>query len=332
MKIVYLQHKDSSVFNYRFDRPLGSLGAKKRRMLLKKNEEITLDELGKRWKKNADIVVIKYIDHRHTLDVLYTMRNEAGFKVVIDIDDNIWQAPVLVSSDINRHANRILMLTESVKCADYVTVSTEPLKTALEPLNPNIAVLKNYIEPSEWTFKRKAHKKTRIGWVWSPTHLPDVSEVSDALREIAKRDDVEIVVFGTDKDIFDFKTTNIPAVKYTEYPKVFMEAGIDISIAPLADNEWNKCKSNIKWLESTMAGAAFVGSRVYPYEFSIKEGKTGYLAKGKNQWMKRLNYLLDKPEKRAELVANAKKVVLEKYADNHEFAEFYGNICPERSR
>ena len=81
-----------------------------------------------------------------------------------------------------------------------------------------------------------------------------------------------------------------------------------------------------------MAGAAFVGSRVYPYEFSVKEGKTGYLAKGKTQWMKRLNYLIDNPEKRAELVANAKKVVLEKYADNHEFAEFYGNIRPERSR
>lgn len=331
MKIVTLQHKDSAVFNYRFQRPIiDGLGGNKQKKLLKENEEIQLGELAKRWKKKADVVVIKYIDHRHTLDVLYTLRNIGGFKVVIDIDDNLWQIPIDNPNHgtLKQFSNRAIMLIESIKAADWVTVSTENLKAILEPINSNIEVLPNYIDPSEWKFKRKKHKKVRIGWVWSPTHIPDMPEVAKALKKISQRGDVEIVIFGTEKDIFDFPTTNIKGVKYTEYPRVFMEEGIDISIAPLANNEFNKAKSNIKWLESTMAGAAFIGSNVYPYEFSVKDGKTGYLAKNTSQWIKKMTYLIENPEKRAEMVKNAKKEVLEKYSLSNleKWRKFYEGI------
>jgi len=311
-------------------RPLvRGIGAKVRRSVLRANEEIQISELAKRYKKNADIYVIKYIDSRHTLDVLYTMRNEAGFKVVVDIDDNLWQIPVgnIAMGSAGQHANRIMSLTESVKCADWVTVSTAPLKEALRTLNSNIVVLPNYIDPKDWKFKRKKHKKVRIGWVWSPTHIPDMFVVWDALREISKRDDVEIVIFGTELQVFkDIVTTPIAGVNYKEYPRVFMEAGIDISIAPLEDNDFNKCKSNIKWLESTLAGAAFIGSKVYPYKHSVKDGRTGYLAQNTNQWLKKLTYLIENPQKRAEMVKKAKEEVLRDYTSGECFKKFYQSI------
>lgn len=328
MRIAHLQHKDSSVFNYRFDRPLGSLGAKKYRTLLQKNKELTLQELADRWKKKCDILVIKYIDDFHTLDVIYTLRNLGAFKVVVDLDDNIWAIPPgnPAMGNPKAHANRCFMLSESVESADWVTISTEPLKKAIENLNDNIAVLPNYVIPSEWNFKRKKHKKTRIGWVWSPTHGLDMGEVIDPLTEISKRDDVEIVIFGTSVDVFPFKTTNIPGVKYTEYPRVFTEAGIDISIAPLESNSFNECKSNIKWLESTLAGAAFIGSNVYPYKKSVKHGITGYLAKSKKDWFKHMEYLIENPMKREELQKNALKVVLENHTSNKQWKDFYTYI------
>jgi len=332
MKILCLKHKDSSVFKYRFDRPLiENLGAKYQRTLLRKNEKIRLDKLAERYKKKCDVLVIKYLDQRYTLDVLYTLRNIGKFKVIVDIDDNVWQIPVgnIARGDIKEYVNRSLMMAESVKCADWVTVSTEPLKIALRPLNDNIAVLPNYINPKEWNFKRKTHKKVRIGWVWSPTHIPDNAEVEEALKFINQKykDVAEIVIFGTDKNIFDFDTINVPAVPYYDYPETFTEAGIDISIAPLADNEFNRCKSDIKFLESTMAGASFVGSKVYPYEFSVKHGKTGYLAKGKNQWIKHISNLIENKEKRDELVKNAKKEILERTPkDKKQWEAFYKYI------
>lgn len=328
-KILGIRHKQSAVFNYRFDRPLGALGAKFRKTLLRKNEELPLGDLAKRLKKLGDIWVIKYVDHRHTLDVIYTMRDLVGAKVIVDIDDNVWQIPVgnISRGDIKTFSNRAMMTIESVKAADYVTVATQPLMNILKPLNENIAVLPNLINPDDWVYRRKKHDKVRIGWVYSQTHTPDISVVTEALKTIHETygDRVEICIFGVTHDIFPFPTTNIPPVLYTDYPKLFTEAGIDISLAPLADNEFNKCKSNIKWLESTMAGAAFIGSKVYPYETSVKQGKTGYVCSSKSQWVKYISWLVENEEKRAELVANAKKEVLGKYnfKTNTEWGDFY---------
>lgn len=330
MKILALQHKASAVFQYRMNRPLSQFDTTFRKKILNKNDKCTVGDLAKRFKRYGDIWVIKYIDQFYTLDVLHSMKKAVDAKIVVDVDDNIWQIPIgnVAHGDFKTFSNRAMMMAESVKAADWITVSTEPLKQILLPLNQNIEVLPNYIDPKEWKFKRKKHDKVRIGWVWSPTHIPDNIEVREALKEINERykDKAEIVIFGTDKNIFDFDTVNIPAVKYDKFPKVFTEAGIDISIAPLADNEFNKCKSNIKWLESAMAGAVFIGSKVYPYEFSVKQGKTGYVCNGKNQWIKHISWLIKNESKRKELVESARKEVLEKYSDGKKWLTFYNSL------
>ena len=194
--------------------------------------------------------------------------------------------------------------------------------------NDNITVLPNFIDTKEWKFKRKKHKKIRIGWVWSPTHIPDIPVVAEALEKIYDEysDKVEIVIFGRETNLFSFPTTNIKGVRFDEYPKVFTEAGIDISICPLDDNDFNKCKSNIKWLESTMAGACVVASKVYPYEYSIKHGKTGYLASTTGQWVKHLSNLIENEDKRKELQANALREVLDKYSSGDKWIKFYQSL------
>lgn len=322
MKILSIRPNEKAVATYRQTRMLSTLGAKFRKELLRKNENIQIGELAKRFKKLGDIWQIKYIEDRHTLDVLYTMRNAVGAKIVIDIDDNVWQMPLRNIAifkknglgDYMSHSRRCINLIESIKAADWVTVSTEPLKNKLKTINQNIVTLPNLIDPKEWKFKRKKHDKIRIGWIYSPTHIPDIDVVKDAIKEIYKKyqDKIEIVVFGTTIDIFDeVPITKIQGVDFKDYPKMLTEAGIDISICPLEDNEFNKCKSNIKWLESTLAGACVVASKVYPYETSIKDGKTGYLAKGKSQWVKKISYLIESEEKRNEMTSNALKEVLE---------------------
>ncbi|NCD17235.1 MAG: glycosyltransferase family 1 protein, partial [Actinobacteria bacterium] len=262
------------------------------------------------------------------LDVIYSMRNIEKFKVIVDIDDNIWNTPIgnATFTDGKLQAQKIVALTESVKSADYVTVSTEPLKEMLSPVNDNVVVLPNFINPEEWKFERKKHDKLRIGWVWSPTHFPDMQIIQKPLEKILKKYPVEMVMFGTEKNVFSFDTTNIKGVKYTEYPKAFMEEGIDISIAPLSDNDFNKAKSNIKWLESSLAGACFVGSRVYPYQKSVKQGKTGFLCNKEASWVNTLSKLIENPSLIQEVAKNAKEQVIKNYSSNKEWENFYASI------
>lgn len=331
MRILCIRPKESAVWNYRMTRPLKNY-AVFRKSLLRKNEKVRIGELAERLKRIAPVWNIKYLKDPHTADVLVSMRNLAKAKLVMDIDDNIWQVPI---GNIVRQKDGwdtfVAVNTSLVECADWVTVATEPLKQALLPLNKNIVVLPNLIDPSEWNHNRKKHDKIRIAWVWSPTHFPDIPIVADALERIYNeyKDQIEIVIFGRENNMFKFPTTNIKGVRFSEFPKLFTEEGIDISICPLADNDFNKCKSNIKWLESTMAGACVVASNVYPYEHSIRNGKTGLLAKTPGDWIKHLSNLIERPELRKELHKNALEEVLGKYDINKDtqWQLFYKTLC-----
>lgn len=327
--MLIIRPKESAVTNYRY-KPLLKLGAKFRKSLLRKNDKLTIGELAERFKKIDDVWVVKYLEHAHTADVLFSMRNAVKSKIIMDIDDSIWANPNCPKEDAKRYFDRAVVGLEMVKASDKITVSTEPLKEQLKDYNDDITVLPNLIDPKDWKFKRKKHDKIRIGWIYSPTHARDVAVVREALREVWEhyQDKIEIVIFGTTIDILDIPFIKEESVRYDQYPKKLTELSLDISIAPLENNEWNKCKSNIKWLESTMAGAAFIGSAVYPYYTSIRNRKTGFIAKNKKDWINYLSLLIENEEKRKEIVENAKKDVLEFYniEKDNRFRLFYENL------
>lgn len=135
------------------------------------------------------------------------------------------------------------------------------------------------------------------------------------MNEIKEKygDKVEIVIFGSNLQVFDFEPEHHWGVKFKDYPKKLTELSLDISICPLEDNPFNQCKSNIKWMESAMAGVPVVASNVYPYETSIEHGITGFLVKDNNDWTKYLSKLIDNPELREKMAKAAKEEVLEKY-------------------
>lgn len=316
-KILGIIPRRSAVTVYRVIRPLEKIGGKIRFSLLRKNERIKTDLLAERIKKQGDIWVVKYIEDFKTANLIAWMRNKTGATLVVDVDDNVWQVPYgnATLNNMEAHTKRGIMTLELIKAADALTVSTEPLKILLKKFNSKIGVIPNLIEPKDWKFKRKKHDKIRIGWIYSHTHIPDIKVIKGALNKIKDKygDKVEIVIFGSKLDVFEFEPTHYWGVKFADYPKKLAEIALDISVCPLEDNEFNRCKSNIKWMESSLSGAAVVASKVYPYEYSIEHGKTGYLATSENQWVKHISNLIENEDKRKEIVANAKKVILEKY-------------------
>jgi glycosyltransferase involved in cell wall biosynthesis len=126
-------------------------------------------------------------------------------------------------------------------------------------------------------------------------------------------DKIRIEVLGGEDGIFyDIPYHTIPAVPFTEYPKKLKELGWDIGLAPLSETEFNRGKSNIKWMEGTMAGQAMVVSDMPPYAM-IENGKTGFKAKSKRQWKKALDVLISDKEIRDKMVREARKLILQKY-------------------
>ena len=101
-----------------------------------------------------------------------------------------------------------------------------------------------------------------------------------------------------------------PEVQESEYPLFMLwfstKVRWDIAISPLQDTAFNRCKSDIKFLDYSAIGAAGVYSRVPAYEATVRHGETGWLAENNTEaWVEALEALLTDDELRDRIAANA---------------------------
>ncbi|HLW77571.1 MAG TPA: hypothetical protein VKS01_11315 [Bryobacteraceae bacterium] len=216
--------------------------------------------------------------------------------IVFDTDDALELVP---PQNLNFAAlqPRLPIYHHLLRAADLVTTTTPALADHLRAANPNVMVLPNSVDPEEWT-PREHSGELRIGWSGSPTHFADLNLALDAVRDLQKRYPFTFVLQGlcmektmdelwenlkkqTSKKFFDsplgrsikhfrekldgLKYEFHPSVAVHEHARRVCDLRLDIGIAPLADDRFNRNKSCIKFYEYAMAGALTVASQVTPY-------------------------------------------------------------------
>ena len=88
--------------------------------------------------------------------------------------------------------------------------------------------------------------------------------------------------------------------------------GLDIALAPLADNNFNRAKSNLRVLEYWAADYPVIASPVLPYKF-IKDDKDGLLAMEQYEWFDAMERLVKDENKRRQLIKNGRKRLEEEF-------------------
>lgn len=268
-------------------------------------------------KEKGDIWVCKMADNEG-IDHLYgSHRDFTGAKFVLDLDDDPEHVN-LDHPDYDELADRQDMRIRMLGIADHIIAATENIKATVKKHNPNVTVIPNAIDPKIWKVKstvKKDLKTIRIGWMSSGSHfsdLPLIQKVQDDILE--KYPNVEFhfagMVWGDEEG--DRVYHHNGTTGYKEFPQFYANLNIDIAIAPLKDNQFNNCKSNIKWLEAAMLSIPTVASDVTPYK-DIDHGKTGYLASTPGQMTKYLSWLIEDKDKRVEMGKAAKEEALKNW-------------------
>jgi hypothetical protein len=227
------------------------------------------------------------------------------------------------------------LIERMARRADLVTVSTGPIKDAYSHLNDNFRVIRNAIDPSIYTTSRPRPEhggsKPRVVYYGSTARMRDYGgypndrgkweggyagkAVQDLRKELWN---VFIGVNpGTEHVIAPFFDE---AFQYIENIKGFAEilaaSHGDIGIAPLGGDEFDRCKSELHWLEYAMVGAAFIGERFKygqaPYSM-VRHGVDGLLAKGRQEWYDAVKSLVRSKDLREQLAGAAKERVLKEY-------------------
>jgi glycosyltransferase involved in cell wall biosynthesis len=306
---------------YRLINPLEKLGCivKKSRFIIGGAERAL------EMKKLADIWFVKP-SYFETTVILVTDKNFAGAKLVLDLDDHPFVTDPKHPA-YEHFQSKIEDLKFIIENSDHIVVSTEPLKQVVKPYNDKITVIPNAIDPKIWNVKNAKHKdgKIRIGWVGSHSHVADIEVVENAIPFILKKyPNVEFhnAGIGAVNDPLKREFYHMGTKGYKDFPSWLAGLGLDIGIAPLKDTEFNRCKSNIKWLEHAMLEIPMVLSDVYPYTYSVEHGKTGYLAKTTGQWIKYLSWLIESEEKRREIGKMAKETVLKDWTIDKQLPKY----------
>ena len=83
-----------------------------------------------------------------------------------------------------------------------------------------------------------------------------------------------------------------------------MIAGMDINLAPLTSNTFNRAKSENKWMEAALVKIPTVASDIGAFHAMVENGRTGILCQNLEQWEEALRALIEQPQYRR-LIAEA---------------------------
>lgn len=221
---------------------------------------------------------------------------------------------------------------DQMKMSNGLIVSTEYLRDELEIVNPNVWVIPNAIDFDIWDKlkepKKKKGDKVRIGWAGGGSHIDDLEYIEQVVNlMLDKFTNIEFVFLGGVIPSLRNKKRVSGLYKWypiNEYPQMIKDLQIDIAIAPLRDNLFNRAKSNLRWLEYSALKLPTVASDVEPYRKCIEHGKTGFLAVEPEQWVDYLSELICDESFRKKIGKQAYDEVKSKF-NVKQTAIFYAN-------
>lgn len=216
-------------------------------------------------------------------------KRKFGYRLVLDYDDIIWKDVVpayngnrIDTEAVGKHIDSCL------KYVDEVCLSTTRLAELWVDRfgceKQYVSVVPNFV-PRAWygrARRRIADKitKPKILYGGSPAHFKDDDRGDFAgcwipwLIDTVLDGRAEFHMFGrreqTHPMFFDISDRIVwhPWTSPWEWGSTLRDTGCDIFMAPLCENEFNCCKSNLKLLEASACGMALLGSSFPrgPYE------------------------------------------------------------------
>lgn len=331
MRILYFPGKYPFCYYYRGYLPAIYSGQKSVSSFLRSDKldfkKITEDA------KEVDCIVFQRPQFEATLGVIRLLKSQ-GKKIIFENDDTYLVNVGIMLDRLENDKQRAIaqelsdMTNKILAECDGAIASTPFLAEEFKKINPNVAVLKNCIDPMD-EFKCKENKtgKFRIGFIGSVTTNDDYIHIKDQIKQLDDRGDITIVVFGIHykdgsslsfmKDDKNFWSSlkNVEWQSYVpinEYMYTLSKLALDLIIIPREESYFNKCKSNLKFLEASLLSIPVVAQS---FEDSPYTQDKGYLTLVENnsEWYTTIISIKDDYKKHKDVAKQAHDYVIENY-------------------
>jgi len=257
--------------------------------------------------KGQDLVVVSRTALATIDDAELVIEQTAGGRrLAVDIDD-AFHLMDESHPQFHEYSDRIDALICLLEASSMIWCSTDALRESLDDSQAKKAtVLPNTIDPRLWRRYKKGHHSARVGgsleilYMGTATHAPDLDMILPSLERLASEHPMSFrfTTIGLVQTTPDPPwMRRIPTPDRPEYPRFArwlrnQAHEFDVGIAPLVDSEFNRLKSDIKFLEYTALGLPLIASSVGPY----RRVEPVDLCESPDEWYKILaNLVTDRP-------------------------------------
>lgn len=222
-----------------------------------------------------------------------------GYLMITEFDDHPSRWPFIAENDY-----------ATFRCAHAVQTSTEILAHELAPYTAEVAVFDNQMAslPLERQLSSTGPVTIFFGAFnrqaeWAPL-MPVLQEI---IATYGDRLQFQVI---HDRDFFLALPTRLKSFTdmcpYDRYLEIM--AGCDLTFLPLSDTLFNRCKSDLKFIECAAHQVAVLASPVV-YGPSVVEGQTALLFRSAEEFGEKLRFLLNNPVQRIAMANRAREWV-----------------------
>lgn len=236
-----------------------------------------------------------------------------GAKLVADVDDWFEEVPAGNLVVDQWQGKRKRWYEGLLNMADSVTCSTKKLHDRYGG-----TMCMNFIDPKEWDGPRRPESDyTLIACCSGVGRAGDYALAEKALKRALEIDTVKVIFVGyMPQWATSYPTGKVVWSRWSPidtYPKILNYIAPDIMISPMEHCAFNEAKSNLKWIESGAIKACFLGEDWGEYRRTVKDGITGVLADGHDDWGEKLEWLCLDHKKRREIALAGHEEVMKNW-------------------
>ncbi len=217
---------------------------------------------------DPDVLVLQRQVGEERLEAMRRMQAFSRAFKVYELDDYLPNVPLKSAHRQHLPKDILRTLRRGLGYVDRFVVSTPALAEAFAGLHPDIRVIENRLPVGWWQglrAQRRRGERPRVGWAGGSSHTGDLELIADVVRELA--DEVDWVFFGMcPPSIRPFVREVHAGVPIERYPRALAALDLDLALAPVEQNLFNECKSNLRLLEYGACGFPVVCSDVRCYQ------------------------------------------------------------------
>jgi len=234
-------------------------------------------------------------------------------KIVYDFDDSVMYRNSKYGS--NESKTRVKVFRNMVNASDHVIAGNEYLQKNATPYTQNVTIIPSPIDMTSYPQKRYTEKNDNItlGWVGAHGSIHYLKKMKLIFEALGKRNGKLRLKIICDT-FFDCENMVVDKKQWNKKDEVADIQSFDIGLMPLMDDPWSHGKCGLKVLQCLATGVPVVCSPAGINKEIVEDGVHGFWANTQEEWIEKLEILINDPVRRERMGMEGRKRVIEHYS------------------